>query len=96
MSEPATDLHSSSHPADNILSAAEELRAAAAAKARQLQDVLRSDDVKVAAERAMKEAATRWKEISNNAATFIREHPGQAAVAALGIGFAIGVLFRRD
>jgi ElaB/YqjD/DUF883 family membrane-anchored ribosome-binding protein len=95
MSEPATILPSAL-PADNILSASEELRAAAAAKARQLQDVLKSDDVKAAADRAVREAVNRWREVSDNAAAFVREHPGQAAVAALGIGFAIGLLFRRD
>ena len=95
MSEPATFLPSAL-PADNILSASEELRAAAADKARQLQDVLKSDDVKAAADRAIREAVNRWREVSDNAAAFVREHPGQAAVAALGIGFAIGLLFRRD
>ena len=83
-------------PADNILSATDELRAAAAAKAREIRDALKSDDVKAATDKVMRETAERWREVSDNAAVFIRENPGKAALAALGIGFAIGLLFRRD
>ena len=81
---------------DNILNAAEELRAAASAKAQQLRDALQSGDVKAATERILRESSQRWREVSDNAAVFIRENPGKATLAALGIGFAIGLLFRRD
>ena len=83
-------------PADNILSATDELRAAAASKAQQFRDVLTSDDVKAAADKVFRETTERWREVSDNAAGFIKENPGKAALAALGIGFAIGLLFRRD
>lgn len=80
----------------NIRDAAEELRAAATATAQQFRDALQSDDVKAAADRIARETALRWREVSDNAAAFIKEYPGKAALAALGIGFAIGLLFRRD
>ena len=83
-------------PADNILSATDELRAAAAAKAQQFRDALKSDDVKAATDKVLRETTERWREVSDNAAAFIKENPGKAALAALGIGFAIGLLFRRD
>lgn len=96
MSTTAAALAASEKPADNILSASEQLRAAAEATAGQLRDVLKSDDVKAATDRLAKEAGQRWREVTDNAAVFIRENPGKAALAALGIGFAIGLLFRRD
>lgn len=96
MSTSAAALAAADPPASNILSASEQLRAAAEATAGQLRDALQSDDVKAAAERLTKEASQRWREVTDNAATFIRENPGKAALAALGIGFAIGLLFRRD
>ncbi len=83
-------------PADNLLSATDELRAAAAAKAQQFRDALQSDDVKAATDKVVRETTERWREISDNAAAFIKENPGKAALAALGVGFAIGLLFRRD
>jgi len=83
-------------PADNILSATDELRAAAAAKVREIRDAFKSEDIKAATDKVVREAAERWREISDNAAAIIRESPGKAALAALGIGFAIGLLFRRD
>jgi ElaB/YqjD/DUF883 family membrane-anchored ribosome-binding protein len=96
MSDEATLVPSAASPAGNILSAAEELRAAAAAKAQQLKEALKTEDLKVMADRVVRETSARWREVSDNAAVFIREHPGKAALAALGIGFAIGLLFRRD
>jgi ElaB/YqjD/DUF883 family membrane-anchored ribosome-binding protein len=93
MSEPATI--GASAP-DNILNAAEELRIAATARARQLSEALKSGDVKAATDRLVAETSQRWREVSDNAAAFIKESPGKAALAALGIGFAIGLLFRRD
>ena len=85
-----------SGPADNILSATDELRAAAAAKAREIRDAFKSDDVKAATDKVVRETTERWREVSDNAAAFIKESPGKAALAALGIGFALGLLFRRD
>jgi ElaB/YqjD/DUF883 family membrane-anchored ribosome-binding protein len=96
MSDDVTLLPSAGTPADNVLSAAEELRAAAAAKAQALRDALKTEELRALADRVARETGARWREVSDNAAGFIREHPGKAALAALGIGFAIGMLFRRD
>jgi len=96
MNDPATFLPSTVPPADNILSAAEELRAAAAAKAREFKDALKTEDIKAVTDRVIRETRARWREVSDNAAVFIKDHPGKATLAALGIGFAIGLLFRRD
>lgn len=82
--------------ADNILSATDELRAAAAAKAREIREAFKSEDVKAATDKVVRETTERWREVSDNAAAFIKESPGKAALAALGIGFALGLLFRRD
>lgn len=95
MSDPAT-LTAAPVAPDNIFNAAEELRAAAVAKARELRDALKSEDIKTATDRLFGETSRRWREVSDNAAAFIKEYPGKAALAALGIGFAIGLLFRRD
>ena len=95
MSNTATAMPASDTPADNILHAAEELRAAAAGKAAQIREALKSDDIKAATDRVVKETSQRLREVTDNAAVFIRENPGKAALAALGVGFAIGILFRK-
>jgi ElaB/YqjD/DUF883 family membrane-anchored ribosome-binding protein len=96
MSDTADRMPSTLPQGDNILSAAEELRAAAAAKAREIKDALKVDDIKTLADRVARETSARWREVSDNAAVYIKDNPGKAALAALGIGFAIGLLFRRD
>lgn len=83
-------------PAHNLLSAADELRAALEAKTQQFKEALKTEDLHALKDRVMRQASTRWREVSDNAAVFIKDNPGKAAVAALGIGFAIGLLFRRD
>ena len=81
---------------DNILSVTDELRAAAAAKAQEIRDAFRSEDIKATTDKVVRETTERWREVSDNAAAFIKESPGKAALAALGIDFALGLLFRRD
>ncbi|HWB03525.1 MAG TPA: hypothetical protein VG796_10910 [Verrucomicrobiales bacterium] len=88
--------HAASATAADLSATANELRAAAEAKILQFTDALKKEDLKTLTNRAVNEAAARWKELSTNAAVFVRESPGRAALAALGIGFAIGLLFRRD
>lgn len=96
MSNTATAIPGAETPADNILNAAEELRAAASAKAAEIRAAFTSGDLKTVTDRVVRETSQRWREVSDNTAAFIRENPGKAALAALGVGFAIGVLFRRD
>ena len=81
---------------DHLLSAADDLRAVALAKAEQLCGALTSADARSATEKLLNDTTRRWREVSDNAAGFIKENPGKAALAALGIGFAIGLLFRQD
>jgi ElaB/YqjD/DUF883 family membrane-anchored ribosome-binding protein len=87
--------HTTAAVAD-LSATANELRAAAEAKVQQFAEALKKEDLKALTNRAVNEAAVRWKELSDNAAVFVRESPGRAALAALGIGIAIGLLFRRD
>jgi ElaB/YqjD/DUF883 family membrane-anchored ribosome-binding protein len=96
MSEPASTLNSAAPAKADLSTAANELRAMAEAKVLQFTEALKSEDLKPLTNRAVNEAATRWKEMSASAAVFVRESPGRAALAALGIGFTIGLLFRRD
>jgi ElaB/YqjD/DUF883 family membrane-anchored ribosome-binding protein len=95
MSETASPLNTAS-TAEDLPAAAHELRTAAEAKVRQFTEALKSEDLRALTNRAVNEAAVRWREVSSSAAVFVRESPGRAALAALGIGFAIGMLFRRD
>ncbi len=62
----------------------------------QLQEVLQPDELKAYADKTVKELSARWKELTDNTAAFIRENPGKAVLTGLGVGFAIGLLFRKD
>ncbi len=57
-----------------------------------LKDLLKPEELSA----LKKQAVERWKEVSENAAVYIKENPGRAVLAGVGIGFAIGLLFRRD
>jgi hypothetical protein len=96
MSETSSPLNTAAPAATELSAAANELRAVAESKVLQFAEALKSEDLKALTNRAVNEAATHWKELSTSAAVFVRESPGRAALAALGIGFAIGLLFRRD
>ncbi len=93
MNEP---LNTAAVAATDLAAAAKELRAVAEAKVTQFTNALKAEDLKTLTSRAVNEAAARWKEMSADAATYVKESPGRAALAALGIGFALGLLFRRD
>lgn len=83
-------------PVDPLAEATRELRAAAEAKVAQFREAFASEDVKAATDRVVRETTHRLREVTDNASAFIRESPGKAALAALGVGFVIGLLFRRD
>jgi ElaB/YqjD/DUF883 family membrane-anchored ribosome-binding protein len=82
--------------ADELSAAATELRLAAESKVKEFAGALKNEDLQSLADRAVKEATTRWEEVSEQVAAFIKESPGKAVLAALGIGFALGAMFRRD
>jgi len=38
---------------------------------------------------------TEWDDVVDNAKGYVRDNPGKSLAIALGVGFAIGLLFRR-
>ena len=38
---------------------------------------------------------TDWDEVTDKASDWVRQNPGKSVAIALGVGFAIGLLFRR-
>jgi ElaB/YqjD/DUF883 family membrane-anchored ribosome-binding protein len=65
---------------------AEELRIAAQGKAKEFRG---------AAESAWSDARTRAKTWQSESETYIRENPAKAVLIALGVGFVLGLLFRK-
>lgn len=49
-----------------------------------------------AAARALHDFQAQWKAAGDEAMSYIRAHPGKAALAGLGVGFALGLMFRRE
>jgi ElaB/YqjD/DUF883 family membrane-anchored ribosome-binding protein len=96
MSATSSSTSAAAAAATDLTTTANELREAAESKILQFAEAFKSEDLKTLTNRAVNEAATHWKELSANAAVYVRQNPGRAALAALGIGFAIGLLFRRD
>ena len=92
----ATAAATANPAADDLSTVTHELRAAAELKVREFAGALKNEDLKTLTDRAVQEATVRWKDLSAQAAEFIKESPGKAVLAALGIGFALGAMFRRD
>ena len=38
---------------------------------------------------------TEWNEVTDKVTDYVRENPGKSIAIALGVGFALGLLFRR-
>ena len=92
----------------SAMKAAEELRAAAAAKAQEIRQAAeqRAQQFKDVAEEKAGQfrdyADKRWTDarkdfgdIASEAEKFAREKPMQALLTAFGVGFLVGVIFRR-
>lgn len=112
---PVTETPFGSPPADpyaaaksSALKAAEDLRAAAAAKAQEFRQAAEhraaqiksaagetAAEIKDVADKAWSEAAGQLRNLTAEAEKFAREKPLQALLAAFGAGFIVGVLFRR-
>lgn len=96
--------HSKSH----AVHAAEELRTAAALKAKELREAAsvganriretataRAAQVRDYAEHGWDDARTKAREWQNTGEAYVRDNPMKAVLTALGVGFVVGLLFRR-
>lgn len=112
---PATDTPFGAPPADpfaaaktSAMKAAEDLRAAAAAKAHEIRLAAeqrasqfksaaeeKATEIKDYADKAWGEASGQVKSFATEAEKFAREKPIHALLAAFGVGFLAGVIFRR-
>ncbi len=82
--------------AENVIDAAQDLKAAAEAKAREFGQAAgeKLDEFKEAAARALQDTSGAWKELGDHAVAYVKENPGKSVLAGLGAGFLIGLLFR--
>ena len=77
--------------------AAEELRAAAEAKAAELRATAgtKVQEYRSKAEEGFEQARTRAHSLREEGEAYVRENPLQGVLTALGVGFVLGLLFRR-
>jgi ElaB/YqjD/DUF883 family membrane-anchored ribosome-binding protein len=89
------------HAAEDLKAAAEakarELRALAEAKAHELRGKAEHviGEARVKAEHAISEARVRARTFREDGEQYIRENPTRAVFTALGVGFVLGLIFRR-
>jgi len=104
MNETATDASTNQDPANkfesgkvHVKQAAEDLKAAAEAKAHQLREVAetKAQEYRGKAEQAYEQARTRARTIQDDAEAYVRENPLRGVLTALGVGFVLGILLRR-
>jgi ElaB/YqjD/DUF883 family membrane-anchored ribosome-binding protein len=77
--------------------AAEDLRAAAGSIAGEYRGKAEHalDDARGRAEQAWGDARNRARTLQDDAEQYVRENPTKAVFTALGIGFILGLIFRR-
>jgi ElaB/YqjD/DUF883 family membrane-anchored ribosome-binding protein len=77
--------------------AAEDLKSAAGAVANEYRGKAEEawDEARGKAEEAWGEATDRARTFQQDAEQYVRENPTKAVVTALGIGFVLGMIFRR-
>ena len=93
---------------DHVKAAADDFKAAASAKAEEIRRAAeqRAEELRRAAESKAREfrgaAESAWSEAQSKAKTwqtegeaYIRENPTKAVFAALGLGFVLGLMFRK-
>ncbi len=89
------------HAAEDLKAAAEakarELRAAAEAKANEFRGKAEHaiGEARVKAEHAFGEARVRARTFREDSEQYVRENPTRAIFTALGVGFLLGLIFRR-
>lgn len=77
--------------------AAEDLRAAAEAKAQELRETAqaKAQEFRGKAEQAYGQYRERARTFRDDGEQYVRENPTRAVLTALGIGFVLGLIFRR-
>ena len=77
--------------------AAEDLKAAAEAKAHELRTVAeaKAHEFRGKAEHAFDEAKVKARTFREDGEQYVRENPTRAVLTALGVGFVLGLIFRR-
>lgn len=81
----------------HAIHAAEDLKAAAEAKAQELRSVAeaKAHELRGRAEHVYDEARVRARTLREDGEHYIRENPMRAVLTALGVGFVLGLIFRR-
>ena len=92
----------------SAVQAAEELRQAAGEKAQRIKEAAgvhasqfratagqKASEFKVFADHTWDDAKEVATELKTEGEQFVRENPGRAILTAVGIGFVVGLLFRR-
>jgi ElaB/YqjD/DUF883 family membrane-anchored ribosome-binding protein len=92
--EASSKLHDGKHHATQ---AVHDLRAAAEAKAAELRATAEGKvhELRGKAEHAYSEARTRAQSLRGESEQWIRENPTRAVLTAMGVGFIIGLMFRK-
>jgi ElaB/YqjD/DUF883 family membrane-anchored ribosome-binding protein len=81
----------------HVRKAAEDLRSAAGVMADDLKSAAgaMAEEYKGKAEQAWQDARDRARTLQEDGEQYIRENPTKAVFTALGIGFVLGLIFRR-
>lgn len=76
---------------------AEDLRSQVAGRTREFRDRASetAQQLREAAEEGWLETQVRARELLDEGEAFVRENPGKSVAMALGVGFILGLLFRR-
>lgn len=97
-----------SHLKSQATQAAEELRSQAVSRAQQLREVAGDQATRFQetagyhADHLLDVAETSWEEVKIKAQdmlqegeAYVKENPGKSVLTAMGVGFVLGLLFRR-
>src|SRR5215210_2403488 len=81
----------------HAMQAAEDLRAAAEAKAAQLRAAAeqKAQDLRNRAEQTYQDVRSRAENYRTDTEQWVRDNPTRAVMTALGAGFILGLIFRR-
>jgi ElaB/YqjD/DUF883 family membrane-anchored ribosome-binding protein len=82
---------------DHAIHAAEDLRAAAEAKAQELRSAAetKAGELRSRAEQTYGEYRAKYRTLREDGEHYVRDNPTKAVLTALGVGFVVGLLLRR-